>query len=135
MKKLLCIISAFTVSLTCIACNTNKEQTETTVGSQAVTVNMPTNDTLNGYRLQGDKDNEAPDLIDSEKVGIAASNDNHSENSKTVNYEFIGNKNTKLFHKSTCSSAKNMMEENKIGTNDRSELINAGYRPCKRCKP
>lgn len=50
--------------------------------------------------------------------------------------QLIANKNTKKFHRSTCSSVKKMSEKNKWYVDcPRSELINKGYDPCKICKP
>lgn len=51
-------------------------------------------------------------------------------------YEFyIGNKQSKIFHYPECSSAKRMSDENKVFFNSREEASNAGFKPCKRCKP
>ena len=46
---------------------------------------------------------------------------------------YIGNKNTKTFHKSTCGSLP--AEQNRITFNTRQEAIDAGYTPCGSCKP
>lgn len=49
---------------------------------------------------------------------------------------FILNRNTKKFHKPSCSSVKQMKDKNRVeyeGTRD--EVINRGYAPCKRCNP
>ncbi len=49
---------------------------------------------------------------------------------------YIANKNTKKFHYPTCDSVNDMKEKNKLyfdGTRD--ELIDQGYKPCKRCNP
>lgn len=46
---------------------------------------------------------------------------------------YIGNINTMKFHKSTCS--KLPAEHNRVYFNSRQEAINAGYTPCKICKP
>ena len=48
---------------------------------------------------------------------------------------YIGNKNSKKFHYSSCSSVKDMAEHNKIGIEERDDAISAGYSPCGRCKP
>lgn len=49
---------------------------------------------------------------------------------------YIANTNTKKFHEPTCSSVKDMKEENKwYFTGTRDELIEQGYQPCKRCDP
>lgn len=49
---------------------------------------------------------------------------------------YILNTNTKKFHKPSCSSVKQMSEENKEEyTGTRDEVIAMGYDPCKRCNP
>ena len=50
--------------------------------------------------------------------------------------EYVVNTDSGKFHESTCSSAEQLSEEDKmvyIGSRD--ELINQGYSPCGRCKP
>lgn len=49
---------------------------------------------------------------------------------------YIGNINTKKFHKTSCSSVKQMSEKNKYYfTGSRDEIISKGYAPCKNCNP
>ena len=48
---------------------------------------------------------------------------------------FIASKNSRVFHKPGCSSAKRILEKNKVIYKSREEAINSGKRPCKRCKP
>lgn len=50
-------------------------------------------------------------------------------------YAYIGNANSRKFHKSSCSSVRDMKDYNKVGFDSRSEAIDAGYTPCKRCHP
>nr|MCR5157342.1 hypothetical protein [Butyrivibrio sp.] len=48
----------------------------------------------------------------------------------------IANKNTKKFHYPSCSSVSDMKEKNKwYFEGSRDELIEKGYKPCKRCNP
>jgi len=47
---------------------------------------------------------------------------------------YIGNSNTKKFHKSTCSYVKSISLENKVNIT-RVNAIAQGYAPCKVCKP
>ena len=50
--------------------------------------------------------------------------------------EYVLNKGTMKFHKPSCSSVKDIKEENKEffeGTRD--EVIEMGYEPCGRCHP
>lgn len=58
-----------------------------------------------------------------------------SGNGTNVTASYIGNKNTKKFHKSSCSSVGKMNESNKVGFDSRSAAISAGYDPCKNCNP
>ena len=48
---------------------------------------------------------------------------------------YIGNKQSKIFHNPECSSARSISDENKVSFDSREEALNAGFRPCKRCKP
>ena len=50
-------------------------------------------------------------------------------------YMYIGNRRSKVFHKSTCSSVNDMNENNKVALNSREEAINLGYSPCHNCNP
>ena len=52
-----------------------------------------------------------------------------------IQYNFVASKNSKVFHAPNCSSAKRINPENLTGYNSRDEAIQAGKRPCKRCKP
>ncbi len=46
---------------------------------------------------------------------------------------YIGNKNSKIFHRPSCSTLP--AEKNRVYFNSRSAAIDAGYRPCKNCDP
>jgi hypothetical protein len=46
---------------------------------------------------------------------------------------YIGNKNTKKFHKTSCSYLPD--SKNQVILNSREEAINKGYIPCKKCYP
>ena len=58
-----------------------------------------------------------------------------SESRSISSYAYIGNANSRKFHKSSCSSVRDMKDYNKVGFDSRSEAIDAGYEPCKRCHP
>lgn len=67
-------------------------------------------------------------LVSADSAEAAASDTNTAT-------DYCGNKNTKVFHKSTCGSVSRMKEENKEFFSDRAAYISNGYTPCKRCKP
>ena len=52
---------------------------------------------------------------------------------KTVQY--IGNRNSKVFHLPGCDSVKDMKDKNKVEFYSRDEAIQLHYKPCDRCKP
>lgn len=52
-----------------------------------------------------------------------------------VTTSYIGNKNSKIFHKSTCSSVKRMSASNKVPLSSVSAALSTGYKPCKICNP
>lgn len=57
------------------------------------------------------------------------------ESSRISSYPYVASKNSNIFHKSTCSSAKKIASDNMVGYGSRQEAIGAGKRPCERCKP
>ena len=58
-----------------------------------------------------------------------------SGSGSNYSYAYIGNRRSKKFHRASCSSVRDMNEGNKVGFDSRSEAIDAGYEPCKRCHP
>ena len=50
-------------------------------------------------------------------------------------YKYVASKNSKVFHRPDCSSAKRISPENLVGFDGRSKTVKTGRRPCKRCKP
>ena len=48
---------------------------------------------------------------------------------------YIGNRNTKKFHRPSCSSVGQMKDKNKTPLATREEAIRQGYVPCKKCNP
>ncbi len=48
---------------------------------------------------------------------------------------FVGNHQTKVFHRSECISARTMVEGHKVPFRSAAQAVDAGYRACDRCKP
>jgi hypothetical protein len=48
---------------------------------------------------------------------------------------YIGNANSKKFHRPGCYYVDQMNAENKVCFSSREEAIAAGYVPCKKCNP
>jgi competence protein ComEC len=47
--------------------------------------------------------------------------------------QYIGNKNSKIFHQTSCHTLP--AEKNQVYFSSRDAAVNAGYRPCKNCDP
>lgn len=111
----ICLMLMFAVLLCGCSYTNAKEE-----GSDEVVINMPTDDSLNGYRLES----------------------NYEETSSAVNSSqddsvllYYANTNSKKFHKNSCRYAKMTSNENLYITESKNELINEGYVPCKVCEP
>lgn len=66
-------------------------------------------------------------------AGTETVNPSAAENTEPNTTQYIGNKNSKIFHKSTCSTLP--AEKNRIYFSNRDEAINRQYRACQRCNP
>jgi competence protein ComEC len=63
----------------------------------------------------------------------SAPDNKSSQSTAQTSGNFIGNKNTKKFHRPSCSSLP--AEKNRVYFKTRDEAVSAGYVPCKRCNP
>jgi len=54
---------------------------------------------------------------------------------REAEYKYVASKNSEIFHKPQCSSAKRIKSTNLVGYNNHAEAVKAGKRACKRCKP
>lgn len=88
-----------------------------------------------GYDSGYDDGYEEGNSKGNKKGNTTSSNKGTSTNNEKT-YTYILNTNTKKFHYTNCYTIKQMKESNKLeykGT--RSEVINKGYTPCKKCNP
>lgn len=66
------------------------------------------------------------------------SSDIHIESEQKTVYQtmtYIGNKNSHVFHVSSCASVKRMKESNQVILENKEDALSQGYRPCKVCQP
>ena len=96
------------------------------VSRESVTVNMPSDNTVNGYRVKY----KSEETVSSPQSTVS---DKQTSESKTIQY--CANTSSKKFHLPDCSSVKSTKDENKLFLSDRDQLIELGYEPCKRCNP
>ena len=76
-------------------------------------------------------------MTDGVTLSFTAANGIPEEPASTVTntIEYIGNKNSHVFHLSTCSGAQTMSEKNKVYFSSREAAIDQGYTPCSLCDP
>ena len=80
------------------------------------------------FSVDGDENSDT--LTDPEKIPSQPSEPDKNE------HDYVLNTGSKKFHYPSCSSVKNMSEENKaFYTGTRDDLISDGYKPCGVCNP
>ncbi len=131
MRRIILIL----LSSALLLCGCSSNENAETVKNKIV-FNTPSDSTINGYLPSGQTvSKEAitsmPDVITASEAAVV----DNKPSSNSLSYEYCGNANSKLFHRSTCSFAVSMREENKTYLSDRAEFISNGYSPCSRCKP
>lgn len=111
-----------------ILCGCNTSNVKNNNSHAEITVNYPTDDTVNGYRPGGS--GSMPDEISADSTVPTKPKPN-----ETAATAYIGNSNSKKFHTPDCSSAKKLKDENRVSFKSREEAVSEGYKPCGRCKP
>ena len=87
------------------------------------------------YSSLGLTPRELPASYYEEEVSEASTVPQRSLPSDDVESTYVGNKNSHVFHRATCSSASSMKEKNKVPFSSREEAIEKGYKPCSKCNP
>lgn len=123
MKKFLSIVLIINLALCFTGCNKKAE-----IKDEEVKINLPKDNTVNGYRVNGNS-STLPNTITASQV--VPENVQNTQ----VSTSYCANKNSKIFHSTNCSSIKNMKEENRVYISNREECVNNGYKPCKSCNP
>ncbi len=77
----------------------------------------------------GENKEGMPNYIEGKDTSVAENYQN------SISQSYCGNKNSKIFHKSSCSSLKKTKEENKVYLSSRDEFITKNFSPCKSCNP
>lgn len=118
MKRYFSIL--FIVISLLLLCNCSGTDAKEEKQPEEVIINMPTDDSLNGYK--------------SESSNISSSSE-ATTSKEELFLLYYANTNSKKFHKNTCRYAKMTSNENLYITESREELVNEGYVPCKVCEP
>ncbi len=150
MKRLILILFTLILLVFCGGCDAENNES----ARVPVKINMPADDTVNGYRTGSRINSTNSDTIDANKVTVESKPQSENKPSDSVSvtvsktensYEtqseapkeiqYCANLKSKVFHKSDCGSVKNMKEENKFFSKDKNMLTEMGYTPCNNCKP
>ncbi len=128
MKRILSIILATILLISVCGCVKPKYESD---GTEIVALpDETTKQTVNGYKQPSGEDQPETNI-----TVVPDKNPNAETVNNAVSSEFIANGSTKKFHLSSCQYAKKIKEENLVKSNSRTELINSGYEPCKKCNP
>lgn len=109
MQKTVITIMIFMILFSLVGCS-KTDANQNAESKTEVIINVPEDDTVNGYR------NKVQEIAENEAL-------------------YCANKNSKVFHKQSCSSVNKMKDENKYFAKDKNELLEDGYQPCKSCNP
>lgn len=129
MKKILMIIFIVNIFLLC-GC-TDKGLYDVSYPKPVVVLpDEKTSYTINGY-----KDTTPSCKVQNSSISVSVSSTTQSSNnvSSTYNGKYLGNINTKKFHKTTCSYIKKTDEANIKIFEDINAALLEGYSSCKRC--
>lgn len=73
--------------------------------------------------------------VSEEKTESAAAEKTSVSQQPTSGVAYIGNRNSMIFHKDSCSSVKRMSENNKVIFKTAADAVSSGYRGCQICNP
>ena len=130
MKKFLFFFISVFMAVPLSSCGYN----ETNDTHSEVVINLPTDNTLNGYRTEESSQTETETGEMPDKISVNETKPGSGGTAATTG-NYVGNKNSRVFHKPNCSSIKKTKDENKTYFKERSDAVNQGYSPCKRCNP
>jgi len=104
--------------------------------TEAVPKNLKimTDNFIRDYHLANPLSSEQSDANTGNNVSATAPQ-GQIRSSVAARYRYVSSKNSKVFHSPQCRSAKRIKPENLVGYNSKEEVIQAGKRPCKVCKP
>lgn len=105
--------------------------------TEAVPANLKimTDNFIRDYRLANPLSGEPSDTNTGNNVSVTAPQGQIRSDVAVARYRYVSSKNSKVFHSPQCRSAKRIKPENLVGYNSKEEVIQAGKRPCKVCKP
>jgi hypothetical protein len=89
---------------------------------------------IRDYNLANTEDDRLSGNSESNNISATAPQ-GQVRSSVAASYKYVSSKNSQVFHRPNCRSVKRIKPENLVGYNSKNEVIQAGKRPCKVCKP
>jgi hypothetical protein len=123
-------IDAVTWELTWLAHGSKNRLTEAVPGN----LKIMTDNFIRDYNLANPLSGEPFGTNTGNNVSVTAPQ-GQIRSGVEARYKYVSSKNSKVFHNPQCRSAKRINPENLVGYNSKEEVIQAGKRPCKVCKP
>ena len=123
-------IDAVTWELSWLAHGSKNRLTEAVPGN----LKLMTDNFIRDYNLANPQDSELSGNSESDIVSVTVP-EGQVRSGVAASYKYVSSKNSQVFHSPNCRSAKRIKPENLVGYNSRDEVIQAGKRPCKVCKP
>lgn len=124
MKNIISILLAVVLSFSFVGCSSSK--TKATTSNNKTTQTTKTNTVKSGNTSK----NSGEDLY--ERLFVDDTQDYNYDTDKDEK-SYIGNKNTKKFHRSDCSYLPK--EKNRVYFSEREDATDKYYKPCKNCNP
>jgi hypothetical protein len=119
MKRLISFLLCTFALVAISGCNTYTETTNNLEYNKDIVVlpDEQVKKTINGY------------------VKFPQSNKIIIEEVKPTTVTYVGNKNSKKFHNTSCKHASSIKKSNLIKFSNKNEAVTSGYQPCAVCKP
>ena len=125
---MLCAVLSF-----CLCACSNSKNAHKSAEQNRIIISESKDDSVNGYRVQQPQNNlRAAEQKADNQPRTASAPAESKDDSQTLYY---ANTKTKKFHRSDCGIAQRTNNENLLITDNREELTQSGYSPCKKCNP
>lgn len=107
------------------------------IGAKALSGEDGQSSTSNSSNASGSSASSSGEGASSDSSSSSASSsDASSANASQASGDYVLNTNTKKFHRPKCAGASDISRSNRQDfSGSRKDLIDRGYRPCKRCNP
>ncbi|MCQ2455496.1 MAG: hypothetical protein MJ090_05105 [Clostridia bacterium] len=136
MKRIAVIFLIILVFL----CSCNSKNSKVNNKAEEIIINEETENGLDDYKLTSNIVSQVEEKTESDidkSSGFVSKTYKAKQKKSEEKFDgvYFANKNSKKFHKSTCSFGKKIKSENLHKTKDRENLIDSGYVPCLKCNP